>query len=652
MLKGQAVMRIIYFDLCAIPLFLMILFVCRSQKMTKGNANRLFITLVLLSLFSTLADLGMETADNMVPLSEAGRLLCSISTYIYLTLRNATNAVLLLFLLVLTRTTFLIQKKWVRVAFCLPYALILIMLVINPFTHLAFTVSAEEGYIRGRLMYVFYGIALLYGIVGLTYCIYCRRCLSKSKWAALLSIYLLGHAAVLIQFFHPELLVEMFMTATGEMLIMLSIVRPEERMDREVGMRSWTSYQADLQNILTTGNHVQIIVIRMLNCREIRNYLGDHKYNQYLSGIANGIRTIRLYKRQNTEIYFERPGTIYLITDENGAGAEQAGERMLSEVSETIRLYGDMGVRFEPRLCLIRCPEDLNSVKGILSLGHTFHRSDTRKETPFLASEIVHSRDFLIEAHIDEILDRAIRENRIEMYYQPIYDVRVGGLRSAEALARISDPEYGMISPAIFIPAAETLGFMIPIGNAVLEQVFRFVAEHRPETMGLDTVDINLSVAQCMQDSLPDQIRRLQEKYGVNPKNIIFEITETTFENISETVTENIHELIGMGYRFALDDYGTGYSNIQRVNRVPMEVIKIDKSMLDEAATPNGYKILEYTVRMMQSIGKKVVTEGAETQESAEMLEKMGCDCIQGFWFSKPLPAGEYVRLMTGHTRP
>lgn len=639
-------MRIIYFDICAVSLFLMILFICFSRGMNKGNANRLFIAVVFLSLFSAFADLGMEIADNMAPLDATGVIVCTTSTYVYLILRNCNNAMLLLFLLALTRTTSLIKKTWVKVVFCLPYMAVLILLAQNPFTHSAFTITPEVGYVRGPLMIVFYVIALVYGLAGLAYCIYCRRYLPKDQWIALLSVYVLAHLAVLIQFFYPTLLVEMFCTALGEMMIMLSIIRPEERMDISVGMLSWASYQSDLRNILLSGERVQIIVIRMLNCREIRNYLGDHKYNRYLMEIANSIRAIRGGGQSSTELYFERPGTIYLIVNAEEPEAERYGERLLSETGDLIRRYADMGVRFEPRVCLIRCPEDLNEVADIVSLGHKFQKIDRRQQIAFRASEIVHSQTFAIEAHISEILDRAIRENHIEMYYQPIYDAHTGRFHSAEALARIRDPEFGCISPAIFIPAAEMEGFIIPIGDAVLDQVFRFISEHDLDALGLSYIEINLSVAQCMESSLPDKIRALQQKYGVDPGRVNLEITETTFENISEVMLENVNALIDMGYSFALDDYGIGYSSIQRVNHIPLKLIKIDKSMLDDVYSDNGRAILEYTIHMMQSIGKQLVVEGAETRDVVDILEDMNCDYIQGFYFSRPLPEEAFIRYL------
>jgi EAL domain-containing protein (putative c-di-GMP-specific phosphodiesterase class I) len=328
---------------------------------------------------------------------------------------------------------------------------------------------------------------------------------------------------------------------------------------------------------------------------------------------------------------------------------EDLAARLLEKAGDRLRPYGEMGARFEPQVCVIRCPEDLNTAEDILSLGHIFHRLGDPRQDVFLAGEIVRSKSFTIEAHIGEILDRALRNGHIQMYYQPIYDVRSGGFHSAEALARITDPEFGLISPSAFIPAAETMGLIIPLGERIMDQVFRFVSEHDLNEMGLGYIEMNLSVAQCMQASLPETIGALQRKYGVDPSQINLEITETTFENISEVMLENVNQLISMGYSFALDDYGIGYSSIQRVNHLPLQLIKIDKSMLDEIGSRNGRMILEHTVRMMQSIDKLLVAEGAETLDEVEALERMDCDYIQGFYFSHPLPEAEFLRFIEDH---
>ncbi|MCR5694478.1 MAG: EAL domain-containing protein [Clostridia bacterium] len=636
----------IYFDICAIPLFLIILFVCYSRRMIKGNTNHLFIAVVFISLITAVADLCIEIPQGNLPMSQASCVFCNVSTYVYLIMRNATSVVLLLFLLHLTRTSFLIRNKLVKIIFSLPYAVILILLMQNPFTHNVFYVSVETGYERGPLMLVLYIVALIYGIVGFAYSIFCRRYLPLKKWLSLLSIYLLAYTAVFIQFFSPDSLLEMFFTAVGEMLVMLAVMRPEERMDSEVGMLSWASYQWDLKNILRSHEHVQIIVALLQNGREMRNYLGDQKYNEYLSRIADVIRSIKLKHTNRAEIYFERPGTFYIITEADESLTEDAVKHLMLKVGEDVRKDTNLGVRSETRVCMIRCPEDLNKAEDIISLGHKFSNIDSREQTVAQAKDIVNAKTFAVEVHIEDILGNAIRENRIEMHYQPIYDVKSGRFCSAEALARINDPEYGLLPPGMFIPEAEAQGLIIPLGDAIMEQVFRFVSEHDLDILGLRFIEMNISVAQCMESALPEKLRALQEKYDVDPARINLEITETTYEDISKIMLENIGELIKMGYSFALDDYGTGYSNIQRVNQLPLKLVKIDKSVLDEIYTENGRTILEYTMRMMQKTGKLLVVEGAETPEVVEMLENMGCDYIQGFYFSKPLPADEFIDLI------
>ena len=179
--------------------------------------------------------------------------------------------------------------------------------------------------------------------------------------------------------------------------------------------------------------------------------------------------------------------------------------------------------------------------------------------------------------------------------------------------------------------------------------MFRFISEHDLDALGMACVEVNLSVAQCMETDLAEKIGALQRKYGVDPGRVNLEITETTFENINDIMVENVQRLIQMGYSFALDDYGIGYSSIQRINHLPLKLIKIDKSMLDEIDSDNGRIILEQTIHMMQRIGKHLVAEGAETAEAVELLRGMGCDYIQGFYYSKPVPPHDFLRFIERH---
>ena len=183
----------------------------------------------------------------------------------------------------------------------------------------------------------------------------------------------------------------------------------------------------------------------------------------------------------------------------------------------------------------------------------------------------------------------------------------------------------------------------------MLEQVFRFISEHDLAALGLSYIEINLSVAQVLQTDLPQTVERLQKQYHIEPKQVNFEITETLHDSISDVLDRNVRTLRDMGYGFSLDDYGVGYSNIQRMSRLPLDIIKIDKSLVDDMFSEDGRVIIHNTVRMMQGIRKELVIEGVETREEVEVLSEMSCDFIQGFYYSKPLPVEAFVQFLKDH---
>jgi EAL domain-containing protein (putative c-di-GMP-specific phosphodiesterase class I) len=250
-----------------------------------------------------------------------------------------------------------------------------------------------------------------------------------------------------------------------------------------------------------------------------------------------------------------------------------------------------------------------------------------------------------------EILERGLKEHNFEMYYQPIYSIKEDRFVSAEALIRLKDRDYGYVSPGIFIPAAEQSGFIDEIGNFVIESVYKFVSTHNLKRLGLSYIEVNLSVEQCLKEHFADYIVGTQNEYNVRPERINFEITETAYNSAKDVLDRNIKKLKARGYQFSLDDYGTGYSNMQRVLNLPLKLVKIDKSLVDDLDTENGASIVRNSIKMMQDIKLEVVIEGVETEEQLEILKSMGADYIQGFYFSRPLSELQFLEFLDRHNR-
>ena len=209
-----------------------------------------------------------------------------------------------------------------------------------------------------------------------------------------------------------------------------------------------------------------------------------------------------------------------------------------------------------------------------------------------------------------------------------------------------------MISPALFIKAAEISGAIHQIGDFVLEDVCRFVGSNDFEALGLSHVQINMSASQCIEVDLVDKIKRLLSKYKLAASRINLEITESAADFDPIIVDQNINRLHELGINFALDDYGIGYSNVKRVTSLPIELVKLDKTFVDGIDDPQMWIMVQDTIKMLKEMHKEVLVEGVEAENIVERFMDLGCDYIQGceylqgYYFCKPLPEDEFLEFM------
>jgi EAL domain-containing protein (putative c-di-GMP-specific phosphodiesterase class I) len=249
-------------------------------------------------------------------------------------------------------------------------------------------------------------------------------------------------------------------------------------------------------------------------------------------------------------------------------------------------------------------------------------------------------------SNIDIILEDALKNRKLMVYYQPIYDTKSEKYRSAEALLRLKDERFGFIPPDVFIAAAEKSGAIHRVGSYVLEEVCKFMSEDEFKDLGLDYIEVNLSAVECMQSNLITKVLPVLDQYHVEADKVNLEITETAVGDMESVIEKNVDELNDSGIKFSLDDYGTGYSNITRIAKLPFSLIKIDKSLTTSVFNPNMRIVVENTVHMIKDLDMKIVVEGVETEELAKYFTNLKCDYIQGFYYCKPLPKDEFIKFI------
>jgi len=254
---------------------------------------------------------------------------------------------------------------------------------------------------------------------------------------------------------------------------------------------------------------------------------------------------------------------------------------------------------------------------------------------------------FTERLNIEKHLHTALEKNEFEIYYQPQLDLKSKKITGIEALLRWKSPELGLVSPLKFIKIAEDTHLIIPLGNWVLKNACDFLKNlHKKGCKDL-SVSVNISILQLLQTDFGNMVIDTLEFYGLEPKYLELEITESIVIESFENMGLILEKLNGQGIRIALDDFGKGYSSLSYLKQLPISTLKIDKSFIDNISNEsNNNTLTRHILAMGKSMGMCVVAEGVESEEQLEYLTKHGCHKIQGYLYSEPLPEAELNKLL------
>jgi diguanylate cyclase len=251
---------------------------------------------------------------------------------------------------------------------------------------------------------------------------------------------------------------------------------------------------------------------------------------------------------------------------------------------------------------------------------------------------------------LENQLHKALERQEFLLYYQPQIDIRTGEIVGTEALVRWQHPDLGMILPDEFIPLAEETGLIIPIGDWVLHTACAQNMAWQAAGLPPVRVAVNISTHQLRHQDFISSVTRVLAETGLPSHYLELEITESIMMQNIDTNLGIIHALKDMGLRFAIDDFGTGYSSFNYLKRLPMDAIKIDRSFVrDITANPDDAAIVIAMIAMSHSLNLKVVAEGVETEGQRVFLREQGCDLLQGYLLSRPMPSAEFESFLLAH---
>jgi diguanylate cyclase (GGDEF)-like protein len=338
--------------------------------------------------------------------------------------------------------------------------------------------------------------------------------------------------------------------------------------------------------------------------------------------------------------------TVVLNQIENADSAAIVAQRILDALSKPMIIDGHELV-ITPSIGIAIAPRDAGDVEGLLKAADTaMYHSKNQGKNNFLYYNSDMDAAGVDRLKLETDLRKAIERNELVLHYQPQVDTESGTVIGAEALVRWEHPEQGLIPPFKFIPLAEEMGLIGDLGDWVLEEACRQMIELKEQGVNLPKVAVNVSAAQ-FNAQFVRHVENVLRETGLNPSALELEVTEGIVMDNSNATIDALNELKELGVSLSIDDFGTGYSSLSYLSRFPLDELKIDRSfVIDIDKSENDASLVIAIIAMAKSMNLKLVAEGVETHEQYYFLTQNGANVIQGYLFSKPVPASELRPLL------
>ena len=631
------------YDYCAFILLCIIVVYYFRTSVHGTNRVRIMAMIVVLTMAASIFD---ATRVRFASIREVSDIRFFAVNFGYLLLISSIPFMYLLYIVATTDTWHKLTKFKIEIVLCtIPIAVNVAILALNWTYPIAFEIGPDRTLTRHWGYYMIFFIFMLYGLIALAFLRKNVYNVDRKRYYVLLTPIIMVTVGLVIGVLARGHHVVCFSVAVCVLALVLINRRVEDSIDIVTGMHTYKVFAEDMYTNFSTGKQMEIILINITNFKYAMRMVGyDSMLGMMAPVSAEILRIMRKYHAQFM-CYYNGDGKFAVeLSRKNFTYAHEIAEEISNSIRQNIRMeISDF--ELEINTCLVRCPDDISDVSALFMLISDLDLAEATGRV-LSAESITGTKEFTMKKEMSIIIDRALANHYFSVFYQPIYDTKTGKFSSAEALLRLRDPKYGYISPQLFIPLAEKSGAIHAIGSFVLEEVVKFIASDDFKQLGVDYIEINLSVMQCLRSDLADEIIDLTRKYKVSPSKINLEITETASGYSQSKLNTNITKLTENGFTVSLDDFGTGYSNLMRIAQLPLNIVKLDRAFVLMEESGGNHIIIKNLIRMLKDMNLRVLVEGIETEEMVESFTQMGVDEIQGFYYSRPLTKSAYLRFL------
>ncbi|MDP3744303.1 MAG: EAL domain-containing protein [Methylotenera sp.] len=403
--------------------------------------------------------------------------------------------------------------------------------------------------------------------------------------------------------------------------------------------------EQSLINAQRNQSNVALLFLDLDRFKQINDTLGHDFGDELLKMVAQ--RLMSCVREQDTLSRQGGDEFIAILPDADMAGAELVAAKMLEAIIQPY-LINQHELRISSSIGIAVYPDQAQDAESLIKYADmAMYQAKDNGRNKYLRFDPSMNASSHERLQLENSLRTAVDRQELRLYYQPQINLINGRIVGCEALVRWQHPEFGMISPARFIPLAEETGLIMPISDWVLEEALRQARVWRDAGLPEITVAVNLSALQFRQRILNEQVSALLKKYALPPHILDLELTESILMQGIDSALSMLHELTIMGVGLSIDDFGTGYSSLSYLKRFPIQKLKIDQSFVRDITSDSNDAIMVKTIILMaHSLKLHVIAEGVETEAQADFLRASGCEQAQGYLFGRPVPADEFTKLL------
>ncbi len=628
----------VHYELAMAGLLLLVFMSYHRQKHLDIYRNKIFYALIMVVVVSA----GLNVSAGMVLLSRQPVWLKSLLENLFLIFHQTTFVIYAGYILAWSRHLGLIPRQGVKLF--LPYGIGVLLCLINMKLELIFCFGAD-GMIRWKLGYlVVLLVVCFYLILPVVYVgrhpqgirrrqVFLIGAFNASIFAAIIVQYLIRGKVLLLYTVIPLVVLLCFLFVQGS----------DYYMDEVTGFFKMHGFEEVLRERMTYGVESSFLILRIQNYTAMTEMYDDARLTEIQREIAKIINRVSHKFRKKT-FYHIAASTFAVILD-SPEESRAIYRRLFEELPETWNIQGEEIVH-QYSFYVVDTPEDCEDSEQLLQ-RISYARSDhIGHHRP---GELIHlSNKTLAEEQerqkVAQLVEEAILDDSIEIYFQPVYSMEKKRITSLEVLSRLKDKDKNFINPEFFIHVAEENRTIIQLGEQIYRKACIFASQNHIFDMGIENMNINLSPVQCCYEGLADDLVRIAEEYGIPMSRIHLEITESALNDRDE-IQHTLERLSEVGAEIALDDFGTGYSSLTSMLLLPIKYVKIDKSLVWSYSEGKN-SFLNILIPMIQSEGKMIIAEGIENEEHIEILRRLKGDYLQGYHFSRPLPGPEFLRYL------